>query len=76
MSIVLVTVPLLMAMVTLMEEEGEHTQETELGVHLYSHCLLNSGLPTQEGKTNTFCLMNDEYGPIYSFKHMQCIYEK
>lgn len=77
MATMLVTVPLLMAMVTLMEEEGEHTQETELGVHLYSHCLLNSGLlPTQEGETNTFCLINDEYGAIYSFKHMQCIYEE
>lgn len=77
MAAMLVTVPLLMAMVTLMEEEGEHTQETELGVHLYSHCLLSSGLlPTHEGETNTFSLINDEYGAIYSFEHMQCIYEK
>lgn len=49
MSTMMATVVLLMAVVALMEEEGQHTQETEFGVHLYSHCLLNSGpLPTQE----------------------------
>lgn len=46
---VLMAVPLSMAVVALMEEEGEHTQETELGVHLDSHRPLTSGpLPKQE----------------------------
>lgn len=37
------------AVVTLVEEEGENTQETELGVHVDSHCPLNSGpLPKQK----------------------------
>lgn len=48
MSIMMVTVVLLMTVVALMEDEGQHTQETEFGVHLYSHCLLSSGpLPAQ-----------------------------
>lgn len=42
-STMLMAVPLSMAVVALMEEEGEHTQETELGVHLDSHCPLTSG---------------------------------
>lgn len=42
-STVLMAVPFSMAVVALMEEEGEHTQETELGVHLDSHCPLTSG---------------------------------
>ncbi len=49
MFAVLMVVPFSMAVVALMEEEGEHTKETELGVHLNSHCPLTSGpLPTQE----------------------------
>lgn len=55
MSTMMVSVVLLMAVVALMEEEGQHTQETELAVHLYPHCLFNSGpLPIQErrGKKN------------------------
>lgn len=48
-STVLMAVPLSMAVVALMEEEGEHTQETELGVHLDSHRPFTSGpLPKQE----------------------------
>lgn len=39
-STMLMAVPLSMAVV---EEEGEHTQETELGVHLDSHRPLTSG---------------------------------
>lgn len=51
-STVLMAVPFSMAVVALMEEEGEHTQETELGVHLDSHCPLTSGpLPKQESNT-------------------------
>lgn len=42
-SIMLMAVPLSVAMVTLMEEEGKHTQEAELGVHLDSHHPLTSG---------------------------------
>lgn len=49
MCAVLVAMPFSMAVVALMEEEGEHTQETELGVHVDSHCPLTSGpLPKQE----------------------------
>lgn len=36
-------VPVSMAVIALMEEEGEHTQEAELGVHVDSHCPLTSG---------------------------------
>lgn len=36
-------VPFSVAVVALVEEEGEHTQETELGVHVDSHCPLTSG---------------------------------
>lgn len=43
MPIVLMAVPFSVAVVALMEEEGEHTQETELGVHVDSHCPLTSG---------------------------------
>lgn len=43
MSTVLMAVSVSMAVVALMEEEGQHTQETELGVHLDSHCPLTSG---------------------------------
>lgn len=42
-SVVLMAVPVSMAVVALIEEEGEHTQETELGVHVDSHCPLTSG---------------------------------
>lgn len=49
MSTVLMTVPFYMPVVALMEEEREHTQETELGVHLDSHGPVTSGtLPEQE----------------------------
>lgn len=44
MPTILMAVSLCMAVVALMEEEGEHTQETELGVHVDSHCPLTSGL--------------------------------
>lgn len=43
MSAMLMAVPFSMAVVALVEEEGEHTQETELGVHVDSHCPLTSG---------------------------------
>lgn len=43
MPAVLVAVPISVAVVALMKEEGEHTQETELGVHVDSHCPLTSG---------------------------------
>lgn len=52
-STVLMAVPFSMAVVALMEEEGEHTQETELGVHLDSHCPLTSG-PLPKQKSNRF----------------------
>lgn len=42
MPIVLMVVSSFMAVAALMEEEREHTQETELGVHVDSHCPLNS----------------------------------
>lgn len=42
-SAMLMAVPLSMGVVALMEEEGEHTQETELGVHLDPHRPLTSG---------------------------------
>lgn len=49
MSTVLMAVPLCMAVVALMEEEGEHTQETELCVHLDLHGPVTFGtLPEQE----------------------------
>lgn len=52
MSTVLMAVPFSMAVVALMEEESEHTQETELGVHVDSHCPLTSGpLPKQESQS-------------------------
>lgn len=44
MAAVLVAVPVPMAVVALMEEEGEHAQETKLGVHVDSH----GPLPKQE----------------------------
>lgn len=39
----LMAVAFSVAVVALVEEEGEHTQETELGVHVDSHCPLTSG---------------------------------
>lgn len=42
MSIVLMAVSFSMAVVALMEEKREHTQQTELGVHLDSHCPFTS----------------------------------
>lgn len=51
MSTVMMVVPFSMAVVALMEEEGEHTQETELGVHVDSHCPLTSG-PLQKQESN------------------------
>lgn len=50
-STVLMAVCFCMAVVALMEEEGEHTQETELGVHVDSHCPLTSG-PLQKHSSN------------------------
>lgn len=41
-STVLMAVSFCMAVVALVEEEREHTQETELGVHVDSHCPLTS----------------------------------
>lgn len=43
MSTMLMAVPFTMAVVALMEEESEDTQETELGVHLDTHRPLTSG---------------------------------
>lgn len=48
-STVLMAMFFSMAVVALMEEEGEHTQETELGVHVDSHYPLTSG-PLQKSK--------------------------
>lgn len=42
MSSVLMAMFISMAVVALMKEEGEHTQETELGVCVDSHCPLTS----------------------------------
>lgn len=43
MPTVLVAVPYSMTATGRMEEKGEHTQETELGVHVDSHCPLTTG---------------------------------
>lgn len=40
---VMMAASLSMATVALVEKEGEHTQETELGVHVDSHCPQTSG---------------------------------
>lgn len=49
-GMVMIAVAFSVAVVELLEEEGEHTQETELGVHVDTHCPLTSGhLPKHEG---------------------------
>lgn len=53
MSSVLMAVPLYMPVVTLMEEESDHTQETELGVHLDSHGPVTSGTPPEQERNRT-----------------------
>lgn len=45
MSPMLVAVRFSMTAAGRMEEEGEHTQEAELGVHVDSHCPLSSWSP-------------------------------
>lgn len=50
MSAVHVVVPVSMAAVALMEEEGEHAQETKLGVHVDSHGPLASGPLQRQGR--------------------------
>lgn len=45
MPTVLVAVPYSVTAAGRMEEKGEHTQETELGVHVNTHCSLTTGPP-------------------------------